>query len=42
MVSTCSLIAFIRNEIKLFWTGNFYNEILLDLFKMNWIKNQSN
>ncbi|CAD8147854.1 unnamed protein product [Paramecium pentaurelia] len=33
MVSTCSLIAFIRNEINLFWTGNFYDEILLDPFK---------
>ena len=33
MVSTCTLIAFKRNELNLFWTGNFYDEILLDPFK---------
>ncbi|CAD8114468.1 unnamed protein product [Paramecium sonneborni] len=33
MVLTCTLIAFRRNELNLFWTGNFYDEILLNPFK---------
>ncbi|CAD8091589.1 unnamed protein product [Paramecium primaurelia] len=33
MVSACTLIAFRRNELNLFWSGNFYDEILLDPFK---------
>ncbi|CAK87808.1 unnamed protein product (macronuclear) [Paramecium tetraurelia] len=33
MISACTLIAFKRNELNLFWSGNFYDEILLDPFK---------
>ena len=33
MITACTLIAFKRNELNLFWTGNFYDEILLDPFK---------
>jgi hypothetical protein len=33
MILFCTLIAFRRNELNLFWTGDYYDEILYDPFK---------
>lgn len=33
MICTCTLIAFTRNEVNLFWSGKFYDEILENPFK---------
>lgn len=33
MILICTFIAFWRNELKRFWSGDFYDEILYDPFK---------
>lgn len=33
IVSSCTLISYTRNELNLLWSGEFYDEILLNPFK---------
>lgn len=33
MVSLCALLAYKRGEVQCFWTGVFFDEILLDPYK---------